>query len=138
VHETSFNGKPFNSGVFKRNNNLFGMRYGSETQKWAVGNGKGEDSKGQAVYKSWYHSIMGYFYWCKINGVKTKGFVDTLIANWKPGDLQYKTKWLAHHAKTWKFARYLYGIIFITIIVTIYAIRYKKTKSKGVRWSRQR
>ncbi|WP_026210404.1 glucosaminidase domain-containing protein [Flexithrix dorotheae] len=51
----------FTSGVFKENNNLFGMRHPSQRKTTSKGVGRGEDQHGQAIYGSWWASIYDYF-----------------------------------------------------------------------------
>lgn len=51
----------FTSRIYRENKNICGMRFPSQRKSTAIGNGRGEDDKGQAIYKSHWSSIRDYF-----------------------------------------------------------------------------
>ena len=122
----------FTSNLFKLNKSFFGMRYGSWTSKYAVGVGQGEDSQGQAKYSSYFKSLMGYFYYLNYHKIPVNNFMESLIKVWKPSDLDYVNGWKAIHSKTWKGAKYLWGIILLIILIVCYV--WKSKRSKGRSW----
>lgn len=89
MHETG----NLTSEVFKKNNNLFGMREAKQRKRSVEGS-----NLGHAVYKNHSQSIVDYFLRqknFKISNQSDTGFIDDTVNSNYAEDKKYKEKWIA-------------------------------------------